>query len=222
MADFLIRNPLSVLRHGLHFPVGTDRPDPSTRPHREPGDPMSESATSESTQRAVSATDADHSLAVLTRHAMSVRATASAPTSVTVANGPVLLRITWDDRPASAPAAGHDGGTDTAGRLALVTPVAAAPALAPAARADAAAAANTFTLTAETVGVFYRSPEPGAAPFVSAGDPVRAGQQVGIIEAMKLMIPVTATKEGVVVELLVDNGDAVEHGQPLIVFEALR
>lgn len=180
---------------------------------------MTESATSESTQRALSATDADHSLAVLTRHAMSVRATASAPTSVTVANGPVLLRITWDDRPASAPAVGHEPTAVEAGRLAPVTP-AAAPA--PADRTDGAPAANTFTLTAETVGVFYRSPEPGAAPFVSVGDPVRAGQQVGIIEAMKLMIPVTATKEGVVAELLVDNGDAVEHGQPLIVFEALR
>ncbi|MFI8973804.1 acetyl-CoA carboxylase biotin carboxyl carrier protein [Nocardia asteroides] len=184
---------------------------------------MSESVTSESTQRAVSATDADHSLAVLTRHAMSVRAAAPAPTSVTVANGPVLLRITWDDRPASAAAVGHENGTDTAGHLSLVTP-AAAPAATPAVRADAAAAAaaNTFSLTAETVGVFYRSPEPGAAPFVSVGDPVRAGQQVGIIEAMKLMIPVTATREGVVAELLVDNGDAVEHGQPLIEFEALR
>lgn len=181
---------------------------------------MSESATSESTLRAVSATDADHSLAVLTRHALSVRAAASAPASVTVANGPVLLRVTWDDRPASAPAVGHENGTDTAGHLSLVTPAAAAPT--PAVRADAAAAANTFSLTAETVGVFYRSPEPGAAPFVAVGDPVRAGQQVGIIEAMKLMIPVTATREGVVAELLVDNGDAVEHGQPLIVFEALR
>lgn len=176
---------------------------------------MTESATSESTQRAVSATDADHSLAVLTRHAMTVRATASAPTSVTVANGPVSLRVTWDDRPASAPAV----VPDTAGHLSLVTP-AAVPA--PVEQAAPAPAADTFTLTAETVGVFYRSPEPGAAPFVSAGDPVRAGQQVGIIEAMKLMIPVTATKEGVVAELLVDNGDAVEHGQPLIVFEALR
>ncbi|MFE6921416.1 acetyl-CoA carboxylase biotin carboxyl carrier protein [Nocardia sp. NPDC057663] len=180
---------------------------------------MTESATSESTQRAVSATDADHSLAVLTRHAMSVRATASAPTSVTVANGPVLLRITWDDGPASAPAVGHEPTGAEAGRLSLVTP-AAAPT--PTDRTESAPAADTFTLTAETVGVFYRSPEPGAAPFVSAGDPVRAGQQVGIIEAMKLMIPVTATKEGVVAELLVENGDAVEHGQPLIVFEALR
>lgn len=171
---------------------------------------MTEPALSESVQRAVSATDADHSLAVLTRHALQVRATAADPSSVTVANGPVSLRVTWDDRPVSAPAV----VPETTGHLALVTP--------PAPVESAATGANTFALTAETVGVFYRSPEPGAAPFVSVGDPVRAGQQVGIIEAMKLMIPVTATTEGVVAELLVDNGDAVEHGQPLIVLEALR
>ncbi|MFD3702469.1 acetyl-CoA carboxylase biotin carboxyl carrier protein [Nocardia sp. NPDC058658] len=176
---------------------------------------MTEPATNESAQRAVSATDADHNLAVLTRHAMSVRATAAGPTSVTVANGAVSLRITWDGHPVSAPAAGPDSG-----RVPLVT-APAEPPLGPSA-AVGSSAANTFTLTAETVGVFYRSPEPGAAPFVSVGDPVRAGRQVGIIEAMKLMIPVTAAEEGVVAELLVDDGAAVEHGQPLIVFEALR
>ncbi|MEV0334869.1 acetyl-CoA carboxylase biotin carboxyl carrier protein subunit [Nocardia sp. NPDC050717] len=179
---------------------------------------MTDPALSESVQRAVSATDADHSLAVLTRHALHVRAAALAPTSVTVANGPVSLRVTWDDHPVSAQAAGHAAPADTTGHLALVTP-AAPPVVAP---AETAPAGDTFTLTAETVGVFYRSPEPGAAPFVAAGDPVRAGQQVGIIEAMKLMIPVTAAREGVVAEILVDNGDAVEHGQALIVFEALR
>ncbi|WP_280302835.1 acetyl-CoA carboxylase biotin carboxyl carrier protein [Nocardia neocaledoniensis] len=178
---------------------------------------MTESVTSDSAARAVSPTEADHSLAVLSRHAMSVRATGSAPTSVTVANGPVSLRITWDERPA-APAANGD----PAGHLVLVqTDTADAPAPAVEQPADHGAA-TTFPLTAETVGVFYRAPEPGAAPFVAVGDPVRAGQQVGIIEAMKLMIPVTAAREGVVAEILVDNGDAVEHGQALIVFEALR
>ncbi|MEV0078974.1 acetyl-CoA carboxylase biotin carboxyl carrier protein subunit [Nocardia neocaledoniensis] len=175
---------------------------------------MTESVTSDPAARAVSPTEADHSLAVLSRHAMSVRATGSAPTSVTVANGPVSLRITWDERPA-APA----GNGDPAGHLVLV------PTDTPGETVDRPAdtgAATTFPLTAETVGVFYRAPEPGAAPFVAVGDPVRAGQQVGIIEAMKLMIPVTAAREGVVAEILVDNGDAVEHGQALIVFEALR
>jgi len=70
-------------------------------------------------------------------------------------------------------------------------------------------------LTASTVGVFYRSPEPGAPPFVDVGDTVVKGQQVGIIEAMKLMIPVEADAAGCVVEVLVDDGAPVEFGDRL-------
>jgi acetyl-CoA carboxylase biotin carboxyl carrier protein len=70
-------------------------------------------------------------------------------------------------------------------------------------------------LEAQAVGVFYRASEPGAKPFVSEGDRVRLGQQVGIIEAMKLMIPVEADAEGVVVEVLKADGEPVEYGEPL-------
>jgi acetyl-CoA carboxylase biotin carboxyl carrier protein len=72
-------------------------------------------------------------------------------------------------------------------------------------------------VTAPTVGVFYRSPEPGAPPFVSEGDVVAAGQQVAIIEAMKLMIPVEADRAGRVAAILCADADAVEYGQPLLV-----
>ncbi|MFF3227355.1 acetyl-CoA carboxylase biotin carboxyl carrier protein [Nocardia suismassiliense] len=153
--------------------------------------------------RALPATDADHALAVLSRHALSVRAQ-TAPTSVTVANGPLMLRISWDA--ASAPTTATPPPID-------------APVPAPSVTTTDA---TTFTVVSETVGVFYRSPEPGAAPFVTEGDPVRAGQQIGIVEAMKLMIPVTATREGRVAEFLVDNGEAVEHGAPLLVLEVVR
>jgi acetyl-CoA carboxylase biotin carboxyl carrier protein len=64
--------------------------------------------------------------------------------------------------------------------------------------------------------VFYRSPEPGAPPFVAEGDLVRPGQQVGIVEAMKLMIPVESDRAGRVLEVLLADGSAVEHGQPLL------
>jgi len=74
-------------------------------------------------------------------------------------------------------------------------------------------------VTAPTVGVFYRAPEPGAAPFVSEGDVVSAGQQVAIVEAMKLMIPVEADRDGRVAEVLVADGEPVEFGQPLVVLE---
>ncbi|WP_019819620.1 acetyl-CoA carboxylase biotin carboxyl carrier protein [Saccharomonospora saliphila] len=72
-------------------------------------------------------------------------------------------------------------------------------------------------LTAPAVGVFYRAPEPGAAPFVDVGDSVAVGQQVAIIEAMKLMLPVEAGESGHVVECLKDDGDPVEYGEPLFV-----
>lgn len=70
-------------------------------------------------------------------------------------------------------------------------------------------------LAASTVGVFYRSPSPGAAPFVKEGDQVVPGQQVAIIEAMKLMLPIEADRPGRIAEVLVKDGSSVEFGQPL-------
>jgi acetyl-CoA carboxylase biotin carboxyl carrier protein len=74
-------------------------------------------------------------------------------------------------------------------------------------------------LTAGNVGVFYRSPEPGAKPFVELGDTVTQGQQVGIIEAMKLMIPVEADTAGKIVEVLASDGAPVEYGEKLFAVE---
>ncbi|WP_117209818.1 acetyl-CoA carboxylase biotin carboxyl carrier protein [Allorhizocola rhizosphaerae] len=80
------------------------------------------------------------------------------------------------------------------------------------------AAAGLFELCAPTVGTFYVAPEPGAPPFVAEGDLVRAGQQVGIVEAMKLMIPIEAERDGQVVAVLAANGSSVEYGQRLFTF----
>ena len=101
----------------------------------------------------------------------------------------------------------------------MAAPAAAAPA-APAAAAPAekaAPAAPQETIDAPLVGTFYRSPSPDAAPFVSVGDKVNAETVIGIIEAMKVMNEIKAEKSGVVKEVLVDNGQPVEYGQPLIV-----
>lgn len=81
--------------------------------------------------------------------------------------------------------------------------------------APAAEGPQRSLLTAQAVGVFYRCPEPGADPFVREGDVVTPGQQVGIIEAMKLMIPVEAEVGGRIVEVLTGDGEPVEYGEPL-------
>jgi len=65
------------------------------------------------------------------------------------------------------------------------------------------------------VGTFYESPSPGSPPFVKPGDAVEAGQVLCIIEAMKLMNEIQAEAAGEVVKIYVENGQAVEYGQPL-------
>ena len=67
------------------------------------------------------------------------------------------------------------------------------------------------------VGTFYRAATPGAKPFVDIGDTVQAGDTLCIIEAMKLMNEIEADKSGTVKEILVENGQPVEFGQPLVV-----
>lgn len=78
---------------------------------------------------------------------------------------------------------------------------------------------NVHRVTAPVVGVFYRSPAPGAAPFVEIGDRVAAGQALCILEAMKLMNEITADAGGVVVRILPENGDLVALGDDLIWLE---
>jgi acetyl-CoA carboxylase biotin carboxyl carrier protein len=67
------------------------------------------------------------------------------------------------------------------------------------------------------VGTFYRSASPGAKPFVEVGDEVKAGDPLCIIEAMKLMNEIEADRAGVVKAILLENGQPVEYGQPLVV-----
>jgi acetyl-CoA carboxylase biotin carboxyl carrier protein len=67
------------------------------------------------------------------------------------------------------------------------------------------------------VGTFYRAPAPGSKPFVEAGQAVKAGDVVCVIEAMKLLNEIEADRDGVIKTILVENGQPVEYGQPLIV-----
>jgi len=94
---------------------------------------------------------------------------------------------------------------------------AAAPGAAPAAAAPAAPVVQGHAVKAPMVGTFYRSPNPGSAPFVDVGQTVKEGDPLCIIEAMKLLNEIEADKSGVIKEILVENGEPVEYGQPLFV-----
>ena len=117
-------------------------------------------------------------------------APAVAPAAIQYAAAPVA--------PAAAPAA---------------APVAAAPAEAPAAEVSG------HQVRSPMVGTFYRSPSPEAKAFVEVGQTVKVGDALCIVEAMKMMNRIEADKAGVVKAILVNDGEAVEFDQPLIVIE---
>lgn len=73
------------------------------------------------------------------------------------------------------------------------------------------------TVKAPLVGTFYAASAPDAEAFVSVGDTVKKGQTLGIIEAMKLMNEIESEYDGVVKEILIENGQMAEYGQPLFV-----
>jgi len=81
---------------------------------------------------------------------------------------------------------------------------------------ETAVAEQLETIVAPMVGTFYAAPRPGADPFVRVGDHVEPGQVVAIIEAMKVMNEIVAERAGTIVEILVENGQPVEYGQPLM------
>lgn len=75
------------------------------------------------------------------------------------------------------------------------------------------------TVKSPMVGTFYRSSSPGAKAFVEVGDPVKEGDTICIIEAMKILNEIEADKSGTISRILCDNGQAVEYGQPLFIIE---
>ena len=80
---------------------------------------------------------------------------------------------------------------------------------------------NLQEITSPMVGTFYRAPAPEEPPFVSEGDRIQTGQTVCIIEAMKLMNELEAEISGEIVEILVNNAEPVEFGQPLMRVKSL-
>jgi acetyl-CoA carboxylase biotin carboxyl carrier protein len=102
-----------------------------------------------------------------------------------------------------------------------VAAVAAAPVAAPvAAEAPAAPVAPAgHAIKSPMVGTFYRSSSPGAAPFVQIGSVVKEGDTLCIIEAMKILNEIESDKSGTVTQILCENGQATEYGQPLFIIE---
>jgi acetyl-CoA carboxylase biotin carboxyl carrier protein len=82
-----------------------------------------------------------------------------------------------------------------------------------------APAALGHVVKSPMVGTFYRSSSPGAAAFVEIGSQVKEGDTVCIIEAMKILNEIEADKSGTIMQIMGDNGQAVEYGQPLFVIE---
>jgi acetyl-CoA carboxylase biotin carboxyl carrier protein len=114
-------------------------------------------------------------------------------------------------------AAGPPAPIQTVVTGAAAAPMPPAPAAAPVAAEAAAEPPKGSVVKSPMVGTFYRSPSPGAKAFVEVGQPVKPGDTLCIIEAMKLLNEIEAEVAGEVTEILVENGQPVEYGQPLFV-----
>ena len=107
-----------------------------------------------------------------------------------------------------------------AAHLVAAAPVVAVPAVAASAAAPVEAPVPSGHLVkSPMVGTFYRASSPGAASFVELGSQVKVGDTICIIEAMKILNEIEADKAGTVTQILGENGQAVEYGQPLFVIE---
>jgi acetyl-CoA carboxylase biotin carboxyl carrier protein len=106
------------------------------------------------------------------------------------------------------------------GGTVVAAPVVAAPVAAPTAVASAAdAKRHPGAVSSPMVGTAYRSPEPGAKPFVEEGMEVTAGQTLLIVEAMKTMNAIPAPRAGKVTKIFIEDGQPVEFGEPLMILE---
>ena len=130
---------------------------------------------------------------------------------ITEADGKVRI-VKADPHAVAAPVAYHQAA-----------PLAAAPAPVAAVAAPVAEAAPVVaaghTVKSPMVGTFYGAASPGAKPFVTVGSTIMEGEPICIIEAMKIMNEIEADKSGTVTQILGENGQAVEYGQPLFIIE---
>jgi len=100
-----------------------------------------------------------------------------------------------------------------------IAPVAAAAPAAAAASAPADVSKHPGVVPSPMVGTAYRAPEPGARPFIDIGSKVNVGDTLMIIEAMKTMNQIPSPRAGTVTQILVEDGQPVEFGEPLVIIE---
>jgi acetyl-CoA carboxylase biotin carboxyl carrier protein len=103
--------------------------------------------------------------------------------------------------------------------MSVAAPAPALAATAPAPLAAVPEAPKGHTVKSPMVGTFYRASAPGAKSFVEIGSQVKEGETICIIEAMKILNEIEADKAGTIAQILCENGQAVEYGQPLFVIE---
>lgn len=143
-------------------------------------------------------------------------------TEIEVQDGERRIRIVRQVQMAvAAPAAPVVGAALPAAAPAALPAAAStsAPAAAAASAGDDSYKSHPGLVRSPMVGTAYLSPEPGAAPFVTEGKTVNAGDTLLIIEAMKVMNPITAPKAGRVAKIIVSNEQPVEFDEPLVVIE---
>jgi acetyl-CoA carboxylase biotin carboxyl carrier protein len=163
--------------------------------------------------------DDDDLLRVLREEVSSLVKTIPGPVaSISLRRGDCSLEVTWSHGSVALAGAGIDVGTAAGPVTAVGGAVAAvgSAVLSAAVPQHVPADPAVRDIPAPLVGTFYASPEPGAQPFVRVGDEIEAGATVGIVEAMKLMNPVSAPCAGTVLEVLSEDGHPVEFGQVLI------
>jgi len=131
-------------------------------------------------------------------------------TEIEVEEGDRKIRVARKAAPQAAPV--HYAPAPAA-------PAASAPAAAPVEAGAMAPAASANAVKSPMVGTAYLAAEPGAKPFISVGQSVSAGDTLLIVEAMKVMNPITAATAGTVRQILIENGQPVEFDQPLVVVE---
>jgi acetyl-CoA carboxylase biotin carboxyl carrier protein len=134
---------------------------------------------------------------------------------ITEADGKVRIVKSDPNAVAVAPAASYVPAPAIAAAPAVAS---AAPVAAPTA-APAEAVETGHVVKSPMVGTFYRSSSPGAKAFADVGSVVKVGDAICIIEAMKIMNEIEADKAGTITRILVENGQAVEFGQPLFIIE---